>query len=360
MPTPIRRHLAPALLSAAVFCTAVSAAADVTLRESLRVEGTGLMSMMNMSGTSTVQISGSRARTDSDMQMESRMMRMFGGIGPTAEIVRLDDDTLISLDLKDRTYSETTFTAQRAELEQAMAQMRESQQSQQQGMSGINESDCDWTEATARVERPGDRAVIGGYPAERVKLSATQSCRDRKSEQVCDFSLRIDQWIAPSFEAGTEVLAYFRAFAEKMGFDAAGSRGFAERAETMFGGYDGIWQALAEHTQALEGYPVKSSIAFAIGGPQCQSTQQLQAATSGAGTPGMGEVMGGALGGRLGGMLGRKRDEGPSEPAPTAASAPADGMYTLMTISNELVSVDRAPVSPDVFEIPAGFRPARR
>jgi len=334
-------------------------AADITIEETLRVEGAGLMSMLNMSGTSVTRISGDRGRTDSDLQMESRMMRMFGGMGPTAEIVRLDQERVISLDLKDKTYFETTFAMQRAEMEKAMAQMRESQQAQQQGMSGIDETDCEWSEATARVERSGESATIGGYRAEQVLFTATQSCRDRKSGQVCDFGLRVEQWIAPEFEAAPEVLRFYQAYAEQMGLDAQGSRGFSERAEAMFGGYEGIWGALAEHMQSLDGYPVRSGISLAMGGEECESVQQLHAAGS-ASTPGLGEAIGGALGGRLGGMLGRKRDD-TAKAAPAApASGPADGMFTLMTITNELAAVRRGPVEAEIFEVPAGFRPARR
>jgi hypothetical protein len=118
MPSTIFRSLASLLLPAAILCATASANADITLRESLRVEGAGLMSMMNMSGTSTIQISGSR---------------------------------------------------------------------------------------------------------------------DRKSDQVCDFSLRVDQWIASDVPAAAEVLAYYQAYAEKMGFDASSSRGFVERSESLFG-----------------------------------------------------------------------------------------------------------------------------
>jgi hypothetical protein len=334
-------------------------AAEVTIEETLRVEGAGLMTMVNMSGTSVTRISGDRGRIDSDLQMESRMMRMVGGLGPTAEIVRLDEERLISLDLKDKTYSEITFAAQRAEMEEAMSQMRESQQAQQQGMSGIDESECEWSEATASVERSGDTATIGGYRAEQLRLTATQSCRDRKSGQVCDFGLRLEQWIAPEFEAASEVLRFYQAYAEKLGLDATGSRGFAERTETMFGGYEGIWEALAEHMQSLEGYPVKSSISLVMGGEECESVQQMQAAGS-AGTPGLGEAIGGALGGRLGGLLGRKRDDSAKTAPAAPAAGPVDGMLTLMTITNELVSVSRGPVAAETFEIPAGFRPARR
>ena len=353
------RHTVFLMPLCALLLGAGPSAAEVTIEETLRVEGSGLMSMLNMSGTSVTRISGDRGRTDSELQMESRMMRMIGGMGPTAEIVRLDQERVISLDLKDKTYSETTFAMQRAEMEQAMAQMRESQQAQQQGMSGIDESDCEWSEATARVERSGESATIGGYRAEQVLFTATQSCRDRKSGQVCDFGLRVEQWIAPEFEAAPEVLRFYQAYAEQMGLDAQGSRGFSERAEAMFGGYEGIWGALAEHMQTLDGYPVKSGISLAMGGQECESVQQLHAAGS-AGTPGLGEAIGGALGGRLGGMLGRKRDD-PAKAAPAApASGPADGMFTLMTITNELVAVSRGPVEAEIFEVPAGFRPARR
>jgi hypothetical protein len=333
-------------------------AADVTIEEKLRVVGSGLMSVMNMNGTSVTRIAGDRARTDMDLQMESRMLRMIGGLGPTAEIVLLDQERMISLDLKDKTYSEATFAEQRAEMEQVMAQMRESQQAQQQGMSGIDESECDWSAATASVERSGETATIAGYRAERLLLTASQSCRNPESSEVCDFGLRLEQWIAPEFEAGSEVLGFYQAFAGQMGLDAAGSRGFTERVEMMFGGYEGIWEALAEHMQTLDGYPVKSSISLAIGGPQCESVKQLEA--MGSGTAGLSEAIGGALGGRLGGMLGRKRDDSAKARTDAPDGPPADSMLTLMTISNELVSVSRGAVGAETFEVPAGFRPVAR
>lgn len=332
-------------------------AADLTLEEKIRVEGQGLMSIMNMGGTSVTRIANDRARTDTDLQMESRMMRMVGRMGPTAEIIRLDEDRVISLDLKEKTYSETTFAAQQAELEQAMAEMRESQRAQQQGMSGIDESECEWSEATASVERTGATATFGGYRAEQLLLTASQSCRNPETGEVCDFGLRLDQWIAPEFEAASEVMGFYQAYAARMGLDATGSRGFAERAETMFGGYDGIWEALAEHMQALEGYPVKSSISLAIGGLQCQSIKQAEASGS---APGIGEAIGGALGGRLGGAFGRKRDDSSKAKTEAPAETAGDGMLTIMTISTELVSVSRGPIAADTFEVPAGFRRVNR
>ncbi len=348
-------RVSPLVCVLAMFLGTAPVAADVTIEEKLRVEGSGLMSMMNMNGTSVTRIAGDRARTDMDMQMESRMMRMVGGFGPTAEIVRLDQERMISLDLNDQTYSEATFAEQRAEMERAMAEMRQSQQAQQQGMSGIDESECDWSEATASVERSGETATIAGYRAERLLLTSSQSCRIPESGEVCDFGIRLEQWIAPEFESGSEVMGFYQEFARQMGLDTVGSRGFTERAEMMFGGYKGVWETLAAHMQTLEGYPVKSSISLAIGGPQCESIKQL--GSMGSATSGLGQAIGGALGGRLGGMLGRKRDDSAK---PKAPDAPTDSMVSLMTISNELVSVSRGAVGAETFEVPAGFRPVAR
>jgi len=331
-----------------------SAHADIVLEERMRVEGSGLMRIINMTGTTVTRISGDRSRTDSELQMDSRLVRMFAGSGPTAEIVRLDEGAIYQLDLKNKTYTQTTLAEQRAEMERAIDEMREAQQGQQQGASGIDESQCEWSEPVTASERTGEKTQIAGYNAERTKFTATQSCADRSSDQVCDFRLTLDQWVAPDFDAADETMAYYEAYAEALGLGAPGSRDFTQRLESLFGGYEGLWRGMAQHMAEIEGYPVKSSIGLAIGGLQCSSMQEAQAAA-----PGVGEAVGGAIGGALGGLLGRQRDTSRSAPARSEASGPKDGMMSLMTIHNELVSVSRAPLEPEVFEVPGDFSPAR-
>ena len=199
---------------------------------------------------------------------------------------------------------------------------------------------------------------------------------------MCDFGLVLDQWLTPNFEAADETLAYQRAYAEKLGFDASASRDFAERAEAMFGRYQGIWKEVAAKMRDVEGYPVKASFGLGVGGPQCKSIQEAQASAppsapdvssavgasvgSSVGSSvgnsvsnsvgsSVGGTLGGALGGALGGVFGRKK-----EPAQTAAAAPPPappgGLMPLMTVSTELVSVNRAPASPQSFEVPGDFK----
>lgn len=332
---------------------AFAARADVRLEERMALSGAGMMKMADMSGTTTTTIAGDRARTDSNVQFESGMMRTLArGMGQSTEIVRLDQDKIYLLDAKKKTYTEMTFADRRAQMQQAMEQMRKSQSAQQQSTSGVDTSECEWTEPKTEVQRTGEKALIGGYQAERATIIATQSCKDKKTGQVCDFGIVLDQWIAPGFEASSEALAYQKAYAEKLGFGASTSRDFAERAESMFGTYKGMWAEIAKQMRDMKGYAVKSSFGLGVGGPQCQSTQQAQAS----GGPQEPPSIGGALGGALGGVFGRKKE--PAQPQAAAPPAPTmpGGLMSLMTLSNELVSVNRGPADPASFEPPAGFK----
>lgn len=342
-----------ALLGCAVAAILSTAAqADVTIQERMTVNGAGMMKMANMSGTTTTRISGQRARSESNLEFESGLMRTFArGLGQSTEIVRLDQDKLYSVDDKKKTYSETTFAERRAMMQQAMDNMRKAQASQQQATSGVDDTQCEWSEPKSEVKRTGEKATLTGYQAERVVVTATQSCKDKESDQVCDFGLVLDQWVAPGFEASAEAQEYQRAFAEKLGLNASTSRDFSERAQSMFGRYQGLWSEVATKMRDVKGYPVKLSFGLGVGGPQCQSAQQTQAS----GRPAAPPSIGGALGGALGGMFGKKKEAAPAEASTPPVVLPG-GMMSLMSMSTELVSVNRDAVDPQSFELPASYK----
>jgi hypothetical protein len=335
--------------------------ADVTLEEVVRMEGAGAMSLANMSIQTTTHIAGDRSRTESDMKMQSGMMNMFVRGGPRADIVRLDRDTTYSLDLKKKRYTQMSLADQRAQMQQAMAQAQAAQQSQQQTATGVDESRCEWSEPRSEKKVTGEQAVFAGFAAERTTITASQSCTDKSTGSVCDFALTLDQWLTPSFPAEQETLAYYRAYAEKMGFDTAASKNFLERAQQNFGRYQGIWAEAAKQMADVNGYPLKSSFSLAVGGPQCAS-ETTPTSTAGTTPPSttenVGRAVGGAIGGAIGGLFGRKKQETPSEPAaaPAVATPPGNGLVPLMTISTELLSVNTEPVAADLFEVPAGFK----
>jgi hypothetical protein len=347
-------------LSCCVAGVLVSAAAqaDVTMQEQMNLSGAGMMKMANMSGTTTTTISGTKARTESTMQFESGLMRTFarGAGGPHVEIVRLDEDKIYSLDPKKKTYTETTFAERRAMMQQAMDKMNQAQAQQQQATSGVDEAECEWSEPKSDVKRTGERVLIAGFQAEHVTVTATQSCVNKKTGDVCDFGLALDQWLAPGFEASSETKAYQQAYAEKLGLGSAASRDFSERAQQSFGRYEGLWAELGKRMADLpvKGYAVKSGFSLGVGGPQCKSAQQTQAQGSPQSQPG---GLGGALGGALGGMFGKKKKDQEQEqqqaaPPPTMAG----GLMPLMSMGTELVSITRDSVAATAFEVPGDYK----
>lgn len=338
---------------------ALPALADVTVEQTTRLEGGGLMSMMNMSMSSSTSISGDKSRNDSTMKMDSRWMRMFAGGADSSEIIRLDREMVYSLNPDKRRYTEMSLAQQRAEVEQSMEQLREAQESQKQGGAGVDESQCEWSEPETSVERTGQRTSVAGYEAEQLRIVAAQSCRDRQNpDQVCEFELTLDQWLAPDVPGGAEMLAFFESYAEKLGLEVSGSPGFAQRAQSMFGGYQGLWSELVAEMQEMQGYPVRSSFSLAIGGPQCADMNQMADAGNGGGggVPSAADV-GRAIGGSLGGLFGRGRKKEEPEPPPDEpAAVREDGLIDFMTVSTEVTSVSTADVPDDHFEVPAGYR----
>jgi hypothetical protein len=365
------------VVTATLILTTSVASADVTVENRVAVTGVGIMSAGNMSGTTKTTISGERSRTDSDIQLQSRIVRMLahGAVGPTAEIVRLDADKIDRLDLNKKQYTEQTFEEMRARLQQALdkAQEKDSKDpASQEGQKPMDDSKCEWLDPKVDVRRSGEKATYAGYAAERLTITASQPCKDKETGAICEVALSLDEWLAPSLSANTEAEKFHRAYAQKLGLDLTTGRGgygggadINQRAQAMFGRYQGIWSQISAKTKDLKGYPVKTTFAFAFGGEQCKNAQQppqQNSDNSTSSTPGTPGGLAGQMAGKLGSMFHRKKDDSQPAPATTDPAAPAaapalpDGLIPLLTMNSELVSISTAGVSADLFEVPADFK----
>jgi hypothetical protein len=382
--SPLPRARSAFILGCVLGACAQIASADVTTQQRISIDGIGGLKIANMSGTTTTIISGERSRTESTMQLESKILRMFarGAGGPQVDIVRLDLDKIDHLDVSKKEYTEMTFEQMRERMQQAMAQVGAAQQHQEEPKpSSIDESQCEWSDPKADVKRTGEKATIAGYEAERLTITASQACKDKQSAQVCEFVLSLDEWLAPKFAASAEAQKYTHAYAQKMGLGTATtSRDIAERAQSMFGRYKGIWTEVASKTKDMKGYPVKTTFAFAVGGPQCKNTnaQQSDAATttSSDSTPSQPTnpaAVAAQIGDKISGLFHKKSDNPPpadastgaststaATPAASAAPPMPEGMIPVITMGSELVSVSTTSVDPGLFEIPAGFKKVER
>jgi hypothetical protein len=355
------RSAALVLLVSTLGLAAGIAEADIAIERSTSVEGVGAMAFANMSGTSKTSISGDKSRTDSDMKMQSKIVGFLArnALGPSAEIVLLDQDKFYHLNMNKKEYTETTFEQFRSQMQKVSDQMNANEDKRQP--SAVDQSKCVWLPAKVDVTKSGEKAQIAGYDAQRVTVTATQPCQDKDTGAICEIALVLDQWTSADFAESSEARKFYTAYASKMGIDPSNSQDVSERAKALFGQYKGVWTEVAAKMQSVKGYPVKSSFTLGLGGPQCKDSNSQQAQSNqtdnSSQSPG---GLAGAVVGKLGGLFQKKKDQPDAAAAPPApAVAPVampPGDVALMTVSSQVVSVSTSAVSPDVFSVPAGFK----
>jgi hypothetical protein len=345
------------------------ARADITIERTVAVEGVGAMALGNMSGTSRTTISGDKSRTDSDMKMKSKLIGFLArnAVGPSAEIIRLDDDKIYHLNINKKEYTETTFEQMHEQLNKLSDQMNQAADDKKQP-TAIDESKCEWLPAKVDVKKSGEKAQFAGYDAERLTITAVQPCKDKETGSICEVALSLDEWLSTGFAESSEAQKFYRAYAAKMGLDPSSSQDVSQRAQAMFSRYKGIWTELASKMQGVKGYPVKTSFTLALGGAQCQNANAKQAqsgsqsgdssdSTSSGNNP---AALAGAMASKLGGLFHKKKDDAETPPAQTAAATSPvplpPGDVAVMTISSQLVSVSTTGASADTFTVPADFK----
>jgi hypothetical protein len=356
-----RRSTALVLLGSMLGFAAGTAQADITIERATSVEGVGAMAFANMSGSSKISISGDKSRTDSDMKMQSKIVGFLArnAVGPSAEIVLLDQDKLYHLNMNKKEYTETNFEQLRAQMQKMSDQMNSSENKQQP--SAVDQSKCVWLPAKVDVNKSGEKAQFAGYDAQRVTVTATQPCQDKETGAICEVALVLDLWTSADFAESSEARKFYTAYASKMGIDISNSQDVTEKAKALFSQYKGVWSEVAAKMQSVKGYPVKSSFTLGLGGLQCKDSNSQQAQTSQSdSTPQSPSGIAGAVVGKLGGLFQKKKDTADAPPAaPAPAVAPVampPGDVALMTVSSQVVSVSTNGVSADVFTVPAGFK----
>src|SRR3981081_3305636 len=309
-------RIALAALCGILTLTAGIARADITLEKTMAVEGVGAMAFGNMSGTTKTTISGDKSRTDSDLKMQSKIIRFLArnAMGPSADIVRLDQDKIYHLNINKKEYTETTFEQMREQMKKMSDQMASAEEKKQP--SAVDESKCEWLPPKADIKKSGEKAQFAGYDSERVTITATQPCKDKETGSICEVALVLDEWLSTGFAEGAEAQKFYKAYAAKMGLDASSSQDVSQKAQALFSRYKGIWSEIASKMQGVKGYPVKTSFTLALGGQQCKNSnaQQAQSSTDSAGAEGAGSPSGpaglaGAVAGKLGGLFHKKKDD---------------------------------------------------
>jgi hypothetical protein len=215
----------------------------------------------------------------------------------------------------------------------------------------------------------------------------TESCTNPDTGDSCDFQIAMDAWLTQEQIAGLEDRrAFQKAYMHKLGLDESDALVQAQM-RRFLAPYQESLKQLAAKAGDIKGYPLKTAVRIAFGGPHCAAAQKSQANngdSSGGGQNGLGAVASN-LGNKLGGFFKKKTDSssdassgasssspsatpassgsastaaGTAAPgaAPAAANTLPAGMVQAVQFTVETQSITVGPIDPSQFEVPAGWK----
>tara|TARA_R110002110_G_scaffold406421_1_gene626477 strand:- start:311041 stop:312201 length:1161 start_codon:yes stop_codon:yes gene_type:complete len=378
------------LTAAVALGSAMPSFADISYAQRVSIEAAGGMSLFASDAEILTQIAEDRSRTESRVQMKSRLARMFAGSGDTATIVRLDKQLIWDLDLDKKQYTQMSFAQAREQLEAAMKSMQDAQSSGG-GSLPVSEEDCSWSEADLSVEHPRGTEKVADIKTKKHIVRMQQSCTDRDTGKTCDMTWMLEAWMAKKVPGEKEVQRFHQQYAQAMGLGDLEQQmhGPARSLLSMFGGN---WGEVMEEFKEIRGYPMRTAMQMEIGGEQCttasgqpiglddvwadastagynaaldQAGAEAGSAVADAAGTSLGDSIGGAIGGAavgaaaselIGGFTGMFRKSKPSEKPAEAQANTAGAPVTLFRITSEVTSWGEVTVPQDRFAEPAGWK----
>lgn len=331
------------ILIAGVLVLAAFPLPDVktTSATKLTFKGT-LGTMMKMFGankpvTSTQYILGNKSRTD-NVDDEGKLT--------TSTIVDLDREVFINIDHKKKEYTEMTFEYYRNMLK-SMGGKAEEKQEREKSEPEVKVS------FDVKVDKTGEKKNIAGYNTEKVILTMTA-----KGEKQAEggnagemdkggMIITSTNWLSTEVKGYDEVIAFHKAFAEKLGMTPGG--GLAGMIEKLMKSNPQLAEAmkkLEEEGKKFQGVSLLTESVFETwaqpssahaGAPEAMPEEQEKP-----------KSVGGLLGG-FGKKLGQKamkKDD----------NADSSGRNVLMESMTEISEISNASLNSELFVVPAGYK----
>ncbi len=349
--TMIRGRIATSLIIAALASSPVLLTADVRTQQKSHVAFAGVLGrMVNLFGgkaaregvTWTVALKGDRRSMTSDTK---------------GQIVDLGEEKVYDLDLRQKTYTVTTFAQLRAQMEEARRKAEEDARKAEQENKGKEKEKPETSEPKEKepqvdvdfdLKKTGQTKTISGFPTQEVVMTVTVREKGKTLDEAGGIVLTSDMWMAPKIAALQEIVDFDRRYARQLAGPVVAGASPQDMAAAM-AMYpmmkDAMARKQAEDTQ-LEGTPLETTVTL----DAVQSADQRAEAAKNEEEESKPSPSGG-LGGMFGGLakrMAKKKVEGGESKQPV-------GRATFMTMTNAVLNVTPAAASSDV-AVPSDFK----
>lgn len=348
--------------------------ADVSYQETTQITGGSLMGMLKLAGAFSSQAKQANAPMTSTVALHGN--RMVRSNPHTTEIIDLDQQNMTFIDHDKHTYSVVTFQ----QMQQAMADAAAKAKAQSKDSANSNNASDAQMSFNAHVSSNGTTRNIDGRDAKEALLTVTMIANATDgSNAKGGMAATSEMWMVPDVPGQEELRAFNQRMAKELAMDTT-----IGQMSGLLSAQPGGAQALADlkkEAAKMSGFPVLqvtrvgvSADGQPLAAPSVAPMAQNKSDGSGAGKV-AGEVatdtgtqvasdqvsklgsFGRALGGSGMGALMRHK---PSNSSNTAAASNSNGdaatAGVLLESQTQTGNFSTAPVDPNSFQIPAGYK----
>jgi hypothetical protein len=287
-----------------------------------------------------------------------------------ATIIDADAGRFTHVDLKDKTFTSMTFEDMTAAMQQAASSAKansEKVKAEQAKDPKAAKGDID-VKYNVSVDRPGQREKIAGYDAERVFLTITLEAEakpeNEKAEQVGSMVFLLDLWRSKDAPQIAAVEEFQRAYAKRLGQAFQPQQQSLEAVFKSDPRIKGGFEAAAKELAKVPGVALRSVTYVALVPPNMTFDRKLAlgdaaaaaAAASAEPEKKAEEKPRSRFGGFVGAIKSAAEQAGKTQSSSDKKDKQDLKQTTMMSITDEVKSIDRGPVPADAFLPPAGFR----
>lgn len=335
------RHLAILFVGISLFLLNNLAWGDAKIESMVKTGG--FKGMGASEGTEIKRYQGDRMSATTASKFTGAILSVIAGGGESIAITRLDKGVYWNLDPKNKTYTEKAIEPFK------MGEPREE--------AAKEKPKVRVTKSEVTVKKTGASEYINGFPCEEYLLTWLLEMEDLETKARTRTTMATNLWTTPETatirKAQEEEVQFARAYARKLGIDlspeaskqlgmeALGAMSGAS-AEEMEKGF----KRLREEMSKVSGYTIRSVVKWTVEGDKAAAPAKEEQASSGS----IADIQK-SVGGFWGGLAGKVTQKMGGE-KPSSASGKEEAFFSSMT-EVKAISVDS--ISPEVFEIPAGY-----
>lgn len=260
----------------------------------------------------------------------------------SSQIIDLDKELFITLDHKDKKYTQMTFEEFRQMMARTLEQMKSDQEKAQKEQAKV-----EW-DFKVNVTKPGETEVIAGQSAEKVIIGilvtskTTQPTKQEGAVQTAqgDLIVTSTNWMVKSLDGQKEIENFHIRFAEKLGMmtERGGLEQMMRQLNQSYPQLADAMKKLQEESKKLSGVPVRTHTVYETK-TQTPTSTDMEPEKKSTEIP---TSVGGLLKG-----IGKKVAK--SEKSESSANV-------LLEISDELLSAEVVSIEASQFEIPANYK----